>query len=257
MANFGLSDCTYECIKDTFYYGIFGDFKLVVDRSTGCFNATKLCDQGSKPFRQWKVLEKSKNLIEYYGIVTEGYQKSWRPNSDGSFLYEVKLQNNDKLNRQITGTYVPKEFILDIASWISSEFYYRCNSIIINYFVKEFKKMDNKSLKKKIKEVEELTKNMEKLSLEKNIVIVENNELKSIILRLEESNKRLEKSREQDREYMRSLGISLEEVKDQNEELLDKTKGLKKQNKSIQRKLGIAVEDQAPQPMSQNGKDLF
>jgi hypothetical protein len=49
-------------------------------------------------------------------------------------------------------------------------------------------------------------------------------------------------------QYMRSLGISLEEVKDQNEELLEGNKGLKKQNKNIQRKLGIAVEDRAPQP---------
>jgi hypothetical protein len=54
--------------------------------------------------------------------------------------------------------------------------------------------------------------------------------------------------REEDRKYLRSLGISLEEVKDQNNTLIDETKGLKKQNKSIQHKLGIAVEDRAPHP---------
>ena len=37
-----------EHIKDTFYYGVFGDFKLVIDKATGCFNATKLCDAGKK-----------------------------------------------------------------------------------------------------------------------------------------------------------------------------------------------------------------
>ena len=82
---------------------IFGDFRLVIDKSTGFFNATKLCDQGGKKqFRQWKILEKSKKMIEYY-------QRSCRQNSDGSFFYEVKLQNNDNLNKQITGTYVPQE----------------------------------------------------------------------------------------------------------------------------------------------------
>ena len=29
---------------------------------------------------------------------------------------EVKLQNNDKLNKQVTGAYAPKELILDVAS---------------------------------------------------------------------------------------------------------------------------------------------
>jgi hypothetical protein len=46
---------------------------------------------------------------------------------------------------------------------------------------------------------------------------------------------------QQQTSYMRSLGISLEEVKDQNEELLD-------DNKEVKRKLGIAVIDRAPLP---------
>ena len=80
------------------------------------------------------------------------------------------------------------------------------------------------------------------------------------------SDMRLE--REEDRkimlrqeQYMRSLGISLEEVKDQNEELLDETKNLTKQNtglkkevKKVQRKLGIAVEDRAPLPVDEEDK---
>jgi hypothetical protein len=73
-----------------------------------------------------------------------------------------------------------------------------------------------------------------------------------------------ETERQQDRQimlrqeqYMRSLGISLEEVKDQNEELLEGNKGLKKQNKNIQRKLGIAVEDRAPQPEDESKRERF
>jgi hypothetical protein len=73
-----------------------------------------------------------------------------------------------------------------------------------------------------------------------------------------------EEDRQHDREliqqqtqYMRSLGISLEEVKDQNEELLEGNKGLKKQNKNIQRKLGIAVEDRAPQPEDESKRERF
>jgi hypothetical protein len=60
MENIELSECTYEHIKDTFYYGLFGDFKLVIDKATGCFNATKLCVNGGK---KWSRLEKSKKMV--------------------------------------------------------------------------------------------------------------------------------------------------------------------------------------------------
>ena len=46
-------------------------------------------------------------------------------------------------------------------------------------------------------------------------------------------------------QYMHSLGISLEHVKDQNDELLDRNKGLKHDIKQVKTKLGIAVEDRA------------
>jgi hypothetical protein len=93
MENIDLSDCTYEHIKDSFYYGLFGDFKLVIDKNTGYFNATKLCASGKKPFRKWKVLEKSKKMVEYY--------KSRRPDRDGGFLesntfYEIKGRDGSR-----------------------------------------------------------------------------------------------------------------------------------------------------------------
>jgi len=117
-----LNNICYQQIKDTFYFGIFGEFQLVVDKSTGCFNATKLCNVGGKKFRNWAVLSHSKTLITYF--------ESCRQNSGGSF-YEVREQNNDPINKQITGQYVQKELILDIASWISPEFYFKCNEIVI------------------------------------------------------------------------------------------------------------------------------
>jgi hypothetical protein len=88
-------------------------------------------------------------------------------------------------------------------------------------------------------------------------------------MRLKEA--KADKQREEDvarmerqEKYMRSLGISLGEVKDQNEilidqndSLIDKTKDLEKQNKTIQRKLGIAVEDRAPLPEDAKKQERF
>jgi hypothetical protein len=75
-----LTKCIYEHIKDNFYYGLFGDFRLIIDKTTGYFNATKLCVEGGKEFRKWSRLEKSKNMIEYY-------QERCRPHVVGIFLY--------------------------------------------------------------------------------------------------------------------------------------------------------------------------
>ncbi len=81
---------------------------------------------------------------------------------------------------------------------------------------------------------------MTKLSLEhEEVVKVKDDkidELKEMMLRQEEERKK-------DQQYMRSLGISLKEVKDQNEELLDRNnelldcnKELKSDVKKVQRK---------------------
>ena len=231
MENAELSNCIYEHIKDTFYYGLFGDFRLVVDnglfrdfrlvvdKSTGFFNATKLCDQGGKNLFNWKRLEKSKRMVEYY-------QRTHPSDLKGGFLYEVHGDNSDPKSRQITGTYVPQELILEIASWVSIEFYDKCNKIIINYFVNEFKKMNKRAFEEKIKQMEHLTFEKEEKAV------------KEMIARLEESNKRQE-------QYMHSLGISLEHVKDQNDELLDRNKSLNSDIKEVKTKLNIAVEDRA------------
>jgi hypothetical protein len=260
MNTIELSDVCYQHIKDTFYYGIFGDFKLVVDKKTGCFNATKLCDYGGKQVRDWKRLEKSKKMVEYY-------QTNWGGNPRPNF-YEVKGANKNNIDKQVTGTYVSKEFILEIASWISVEFYDKCNNIILNYFVAEYKNMDSDTLQLKIEEVENA---MEQLVL-KEVVIKEKNdkidELREMLIRQEEERKndqaRQEEERKKDREvilrqekYMRSLGISLEEVKDQNDILIHENKKISRKADNIQRKLGIAVEDRAPLPDDTKKQERF
>lgn len=105
-----LNDICYEQIKDNFYYGIFGDFKLVVDKNTGCFNATKLCNDGGKKFFKWTYLEKSR-LLDFY-------KDKSRPQAEA--IYEVKGDNNNKLVAQTTGQYLPQELLDDVVHWIKT-----------------------------------------------------------------------------------------------------------------------------------------
>lgn len=114
-----LNNICYEQIKDNFYYGKFGEFRLVIDKNTGCFNATKLCHDGNKDFSQWKRLERVKELVKFYENSSSGDSQPWN--------YEIK-GNNRTVVSKVTGQYVEKDFILDIASWISPSFYFKCST---------------------------------------------------------------------------------------------------------------------------------
>jgi hypothetical protein len=132
-----LNDICYELIKDSFHYGTFGEFTLVIDKNTGCFNATKLCKQGNKDFSDWSRLKRSQELLKFYN-------KNRPPYLGGGF-YEIKTGNKDLLNKQISGQYVRKELILDIASWISVEFYDKCSQIVNDYFVNQYQQQINEA----------------------------------------------------------------------------------------------------------------
>jgi hypothetical protein len=212
-----LNDVCFERVRDTFYYGMFGEFKLVVDKKTGCFNATKLCKDGGKQFKKWTYMDKSKKLLEYY---------SRGPISDlGSDFYEVKGDNKDALVAKTTGQYVRKELILDIASWVSVEFYDKCNRIIVDFYVAEYKK-----------------------KLDDNRVVIKQkddkiDELLAIVKR---------------------MNIKLDDMADKNDELLERNETIVDQNNrletrvvSIQTKLDVAVEDRAPQPDRVEAREHF
>src|SRR5580704_1808564 len=224
-----LNDVCFERIRDTFYYGMFGEIKLVVDKSTGCFNATKLCTDGGKQFSHWKRLEKSKRLIEYYEINP--------PHVEGCHdFYEVSGGNNSDAFSKTTGQYVRKELILDIASWVSVEFYDKCNRIIVDFYVAEYKKKldDNRvAIKQKDDKIDELMKHLKE----------SDKRHANMILRLEESNKR--------------LGIKLDDVLVKNDELLEKNEAIETRVVSIQTKLDVAVEDRAPQPDRVEAREHF
>lgn len=131
MAHVKLSDCIYQHIGETFYYGIFGDFKLIIDKKTGHFNATKLCEQSGKSYFHWSSLETSKKLI---GVNS---------------VYEIKGNN-----KEINGIYIPQELILNIASWVSTEFNTKYDNITVEYFIQEYKNMTIETLRQRIKDAD-------------------------------------------------------------------------------------------------------
>lgn len=248
-----LNNICYEKIKDNFYYGIFGEFQLVVDKSTGCFNATKLCNLGGKKFIHWKCLERSRKIMNYLNS---------RYRDHDAWNYEVTGNNRIDVDSKSTGQYVQKELILDIASWISPEFYFKCNEIVMNYFVSEYKNMSSDDRDAKIKELE---LKMQNLQTEKDEIIQEKSDkIDELIARMDQEReerkserKRMEEQNKRQEQMLQRLGIALDDVAQQNDELLEKNDELIEKVETVQTKLNIAVVDRAPQPALNSKKERF
>jgi hypothetical protein len=207
-----------------------------------------------KDFSDWTRLSRATRLMTY---LQEQY-------ADKDIIYEVKTSNNN-ITKQISGQYVQKDLILDIASWISPEFYFRCNNIVTDYFVKEFNAMSENEKSFKIRELELKMKDME---IETETVIAEKNDkiddLMKMLKEAEKERKIAEEERKADRLLLRSMGINLLDVKNQNIELLDQTTELLEEVQdtntkltTVQKKLNIAVEDRAPLPSQNKKKERF
>jgi KilA-N domain/Protein of unknown function (DUF3627) len=149
-----LSQICFQQIRDNFWYGLYGEFQVVIDASDGYVNASKMCRAGGKKFKEWKRLKGSQHLITVF-------ERSWVPentpvnfqNGESTledleaqmcaprfpackFVQPANLINEDRL---ISGTYVHPDLIPSIAGWISPEFQLKANRVVNRYIVNEWK----------------------------------------------------------------------------------------------------------------------
>ena len=150
-----LNNIVIEQINDNYYRGEFLGLDLVIDKNTGYFNASKLCKDGNKRFPDWYCLKKTKDLLDH---VTKIHPHR---NPGVGELYKVKTGKKSVASKEIAGTYVCKELILDISSWISSDFYLKCNEIIISHATEEVKNKYETKLKEKDCKIDELLNKMD------------------------------------------------------------------------------------------------
>jgi len=156
-----LKDICFERIKDNYWYGLFGDFKLIIDINTGYFNASKLCKDGGKRFKNWLRNKESKQLIEYISKNLERPNTSFLKN--GKITYKIVSKVAVKYN--YSGIYVCDDLITSIACWISPEFTVKVNKIVKDYYtdeyIKKYKNSENKLL-----EIENKLEQIEKKNIE-------------------------------------------------------------------------------------------
>jgi KilA-N domain len=58
------SELAFQHIKGNYWYAAYGEFKVIMDKTNGYINATKMCTSGGKELCDWIKNKSSQELIQ-------------------------------------------------------------------------------------------------------------------------------------------------------------------------------------------------
>jgi len=155
----------FQDINDEYSWVNYGDFKLIMMKNNGYVNVTKMCEESGKSFFNWKKNSRSKELIKC--LIDENSSLLIR--RDENYLLTV-VSGGNQHETYLRGTYAHPDLVLDIACWLSGEFYIKASKIVREYFNKQERERMEELHKKDIDRLEneksELQKIREKLEIE-------------------------------------------------------------------------------------------
>jgi KilA-N domain/Protein of unknown function (DUF3627) len=153
-----LSKVAFEQIKDNYYYGAYGEFRVIIDKSNGYISATKMCSSAGKKFKDWKRNVSSQELIRACEsqMKKDMVLENMHPNNEnltstlGDLLErictdrffackKVAPSNFMEVDRLISGTYCHPELIPHIACWLSPSFALKVSKVINSYIMEEYR----------------------------------------------------------------------------------------------------------------------
>jgi hypothetical protein len=122
----------FQDVNEEYAWVNYGQFKLLMMKKNGYVNVTKMCDEGGKSFFNWKKNSRSKELIKC--IINDVSDLLIR-RSENELLIIVSTGNQHEA--YLRGTYAHPDLVLDIACWLSGEFYLKASKIVREYFNKQ------------------------------------------------------------------------------------------------------------------------
>ena len=125
------SSITYEHLADDYWYGSYGEFKVVLCKENGFINASKLCYHGGKDLADWFANKRSKELVNAVAAKVSGGTYGFGYND---IIRHERNSNQTLVEKEVSGTYVHPLIIPHIACWVSVEFAL-CVSDIVNDFI--------------------------------------------------------------------------------------------------------------------------
>ena len=116
----------FQDVNEEYAWVNYGQFKLLMMKRNGYVNVTKMCENYSnKKIIHWKENKRSKELINYL----KQFSSIGIPIDP---LVTIMTGEND-----LRGTYAHPDLVLDIACWLSGEFYLKASKIVREYFNKQ------------------------------------------------------------------------------------------------------------------------
>ncbi len=236
-----ITDIAYQQIKGNYYWAQYGDFKVIMDRSNGYINATKLCQLAStkegkpKQFGMWK-----QNI--WSGELIKAVSESCGIPQD-SLLIEHKVSN------ELKGIYAHYSLVPHIASWASPVFAVKV-SVIVNY---EIIRKHRDEIRAKDTKIDDLQHTLGEIK-QQNDRITQQNDIQSA--KIDEQTRQINELLTEARTSRAETQAARVEVKQVNEQLADITADvedlsinnaeLKTEVHSIAVRLDKATDDRVP-----------
>ena len=145
-----LSEICYQQIKGNYWYGAYGDFKVVMMKDCGWVNATKLCKDGGKKLCDCLRLDGAKKLIHDFDLKlrqqasgnTRDDSNEWRVSDVQictSVCKPVHTAHTTLEERLISGTYIHPNLVPHLACWISADVAWKVSEIVENFIINDYK----------------------------------------------------------------------------------------------------------------------
>ena len=85
------SELAFEQIKGDYWYAAYGEFKVIIDKSNGFVNATKLCADGGKHFYDWTRNQTGRQLIHALEFLNSNTMPLENSHCEGNTLRDTPL----------------------------------------------------------------------------------------------------------------------------------------------------------------------
>jgi KilA-N domain len=82
--NMSIVDVCYQAINDTYIYGSHSGFKVIINSKTGYVNATKLCGDHGKLYKNWTPLATTHQLMAAFNKNQHLTQDGWLTKTNNS-----------------------------------------------------------------------------------------------------------------------------------------------------------------------------
>ena len=168
-----VSSLIIENINEKFCWALYGDFRVIMMKSNGYINATKLCQLGGKRFDNWSRLGIADELVK---TVEKHISSDMRSIEKLEIMILIKTGHI----QEVWGTYVHIDLICHIASWISPVFAIIVSKIVNNYYIREREREMENLLEEKesaIKKLEITVNEIKQLNQNQSIELKEIKEL--------------------------------------------------------------------------------